>query len=146
MNAFMKIGNFFTKFLLRSPFHGMMSSNTLLISFTGWKSGKAYTTPTNYNQEGDIVRIVSQRDRVWWRNLVGGAPVTLRIRGDDKYGTADAFTDNIRVAQGLEAFLQPNPQFAGYFSIGLDEHGNFKTDDIKKAAKTRVIVEISLAE
>jgi hypothetical protein len=146
MSPFMKIGNFFMKLLLHSPLHGIMSGNTLLISFTGWKSGKAYTTPTNYTQEDDIVRIISQKDRVWWRNLVGGAPVTLHLRGKVRYGTADAFPDDIRVAKGLGAFLQPNPQLARYFGIGRDKHGSFIKEDIVKAAKTRVVVEITLSE
>jgi hypothetical protein len=142
----MKIGNFFMKFLLRSPFHRMISNNTLLISYKGRKSGKVYTTPTNYTQEGDIVRIISQRDRVWWRNLVGGAPVILRLRGENVKGSANAFTDDVRIAEGLTAFLRPNPRFAKYFSIGLNEQGNFKTEDVHEAAKTRVAVEITLAE
>lgn len=146
MSTFMKIGNFFMKFLLRSPLHGMMSTNALLISFTGWKSGKAYTTPTNYTQDGDIVRIISQKDRVWWRNLVGGAPVTLRLRGKDRHGTANAFTDDARVGQGFEAFLKPNPQLARYFGIGLDEHENIIKEDLVEAAKSRVVVEIDLSD
>lgn len=146
MNIFMKIGNFFIKFILNSSLHGIMSSNTLLITFNGRKSGKAYTTPTNYTQDGNIVRIISQRDRVWWRNLVGGAPVILRLRGENVKGRAEALTDDFHVVQGLEAFLQPKPQFARYFGIGLDDQGNFKIKDVHEAAKTRVVVEITLAE
>ena len=36
------------KFVLRSPVHGMVSKFTLLITFTGCKSGKTYTTPVSY--------------------------------------------------------------------------------------------------
>ena len=32
------------KFVLRSPLHGMVSKTVLLITFTGRKSGKTYTT------------------------------------------------------------------------------------------------------
>jgi len=146
MRNFLKIGNFFMKLLLNSPLHGMMSSNTLLISYTGWKSGKTYTTPVNYTQDGDMVRIVSQRDRVWWRNLIGGAPVTLRLRGKDRYGTANAFTDDARLMQGFEAFLRPNPQLARYFGIRHDQHGILNKEDIVEASKSRVVVEIVLSE
>ena len=33
------------KLILRSPMHGVVSKSMLLISFTGRKSGKTYTTP-----------------------------------------------------------------------------------------------------
>jgi hypothetical protein len=33
--------------LLRSPLHGFMDRSTLLLTYTGHKSGKAYTTPVN---------------------------------------------------------------------------------------------------
>jgi len=39
--------------ILHSPLHSMMSKATMLITFTGRKSGKQYTTPVSYSQEGD---------------------------------------------------------------------------------------------
>ena len=38
------------RFILRSPLHGMVSKTITLISFTGRKSGKAYSTPVSYSQ------------------------------------------------------------------------------------------------
>jgi hypothetical protein len=132
------------KILLRSPLHGIMSKNTLLVTFIGWKSGNVYTTPTNYSQDGEIIRIVSFRYRVWWQNLVGKAPVTLRLRGEDVRGDADVLTDDRSVAQGLRAYLQPMLSFSKYFDIDLDENGQLITEDIHEAAKTRVIVEVTV--
>ena len=45
------------KFVLRSPVHGMVSKTILLITFTGRKSGKTYSTPVSYSQTGDQVAI-----------------------------------------------------------------------------------------
>lgn len=45
------------KTILRSPIHGMVSKSILLITFTGRKSGKTYTTPVSYSQDGDLVTI-----------------------------------------------------------------------------------------
>ena len=140
----MKIGNFFVKILLRSPLHGMIGRNTLLISYVGRKSGKSYTTPTNYSQEGKIVRIVSSRERVWWRNLCGGAYVTLRIRGENIHGRAEVFTDDDDVASKLNAYLQPSPKFAKYFNVRLDEKGLLNAEDINQTAKNRVVVEVKI--
>ncbi len=67
------------KLVLRSPMHGLVSKTVLLISFHGRKSGKTYTTPVSYSQNGDQVVIFTHA--AWWKNLRSGAPVTLRLRG-----------------------------------------------------------------
>jgi deazaflavin-dependent oxidoreductase (nitroreductase family) len=90
------LGNIFTKPLLRSPLHGLISRRILLITFTGRRSGRVYTTPTEYIQHGDTVTLFTQKSRIWWQNLRGGAPVTLRLRGRDVPGNADAFTQEDR--------------------------------------------------
>ncbi len=72
-------GNSFVSLLLRSPLHGFVSGNTMLVSVTGRKTGRVVTIPVNYVQEGDILWVLSYRERTWWRNLLTGAPVTLRL-------------------------------------------------------------------
>jgi hypothetical protein len=144
MNFFIRTGNFFVKILLRSSLHGIISRNTLLISYTGRKSGKSFTIPTNYSQEGNTVRIVSFKDRVWWRNLRGGAPVTLQIKGKSVLGRVEVFMDNASVANGLKAYLQTIPEFAKYFNVRIDDKGKPNEKDINQAAKYRVIVEVSI--
>lgn len=56
---FMKVQNPFMKWLLRSPFHGAVSRMYLLITFTGRKSGKTYTTPVQYAQDGNTLYIIT---------------------------------------------------------------------------------------
>ena len=146
MKTFMKIGNFFMKAMLRSPLHRMLSKNLLLITFLGWKSGNFYTTPTNYIQDGETVWLSSTRDRVWWRNMVGGAAVTLRLRGKDVKGKANAYEDDEKVADGLTAIFKAAPNFAKYFKVTLDENGQPNPTELTEAAKTRVVIEIILSE
>ena len=83
---FQKIGNTFVGGILHSPFHGLLSKHMMLITFTGRVSGKRYTTPVNYLFIGDVIYVVSLRDRTWWRNLRGGGPVTLRLNGEKVHG------------------------------------------------------------
>lgn len=68
-NLLIKIGNPFMKTILRSPLHGLVSENVILITFTGRKSGKTYTTPVNYVRDGEALIILSHDDRTWWKNL-----------------------------------------------------------------------------
>src|SRR5262245_25017771 len=65
----------FMTWLLRSPLHGLLSSQVMLITVTGSVTGTRYTFPVNYVRDsGDLV-VSSRVDRRWWRNLRGGAPV-----------------------------------------------------------------------
>ena len=76
-----KLYNPIVSWLLRSPLQGLMSTSTMLITFSERKSGKTYTTPVNYVQDDHTLLVVSPKDRLWWRNLRGGAPVTVFVRG-----------------------------------------------------------------
>lgn len=86
--ALMAIANGSGKWLLRSPLHGVMSGSVMLITVTGRRTGRAYTTPVNYARDGDELTVVSVLGRTWWRNVRGGAPVTVRIKGRDLAGDA----------------------------------------------------------
>ncbi len=88
------------KFVLRSPVHGMVSKTVLLITFTGRKSGKTYTTPVSYSQHDDQVYIFTHA--AWWKNLRSGTPVTLRIQGREFQGLAEPVAeDKQAIAAGL---------------------------------------------
>lgn len=82
--------------LLRSPIHGVVSGMYMLVTFTGAKTGRTYTTPVQYRQLGRTLKFVTRRNRAWWKNLRGGAAVTVRVRGQDLRGTAE----EIQVADG----------------------------------------------
>ena len=65
-------GNDFVKFFLRTPLYVFMG-DTMLITVTGCKSGKKYTTPVGFYRDGDTL----------WVKLVAGAPVWEVIRPTD---------------------------------------------------------------
>ena len=131
------------KLVLRSPMHGMVSKTTLLITFTGRKSGKTYTTPVSYSQSADQIYVFTHA--TWWKNLVGGAPVTLRIRGREFQGLAEPVAeDKQTIADGLAAHLQKVPFDARFYGVTFDEHGNPRAEEVQKAALTVVMIRIRL--
>jgi hypothetical protein len=77
--------------LLRSPFHGPLSGVMAVITFTGRRSGRRFSTPVGYTRRGDTVELLVHRP--WWKNLRGGAEVTLRLRGEERVGRAVAVED-----------------------------------------------------
>ncbi len=130
--------------LLRSPLHGMLSGNTMIITYTGRKSGKVFSTPVNYVRDGEALWTVSYRGRTWWRNL-SDSPVTLRIQGKDVTGVAKAITDQREVADCLMVYLRKAPQIAKYMGVGLDASGQPKAEGVAEAAKARVMVRVQLS-
>jgi len=131
------------KFVLRSPVHGMVSKTVLLITFTGRKSGKTFTTPVSYSQEGDQVYIFTHA--TWWKNLIGGAPVTLCIRGREFQGLAEPVVeDKQAIAAGLTAHLRKVPTDARYYGVTFDDHGNPRVEEVEKAVQTVVMIRVRL--
>jgi hypothetical protein len=81
--------------LLRSPAHGLVSGHLALLTVTGRRSGRTFTFPVGYRQEGERVIIGVQwpERKRWWRNLVDGGRVELRLAGVRRSATAWARGD-----------------------------------------------------
>ena len=136
--------NPFMIWLLRSPLHGMAGKGLMLISVTGCKSGKPYTTPINYVRASDRLMATSTRDRTWWRNLRGGAPVTLRLEGREVKGFGEVFVDEASVAEHLARYFGCAPQYARLFNVRLESDGKPNGEDVARAARERVFIEVQL--
>lgn len=130
--------------LLRSPLNGMLSKSTLLISVMGRKTGRAITTPVNYVREDNTLWVTSLRQRTWWRNLKGGAPVSVVLAGKELPGHGEAIVDEKMVAQNLATYFQRAPQYAKYFKVAVDAAGKPSADDCTRAARERIMVRIDL--
>ncbi len=131
--------------LLKSPLHGMVSKNTMLVTVTGRKSGRSITTPTNYLRQDDTLWVVSWRDRKWWRNLRGGAEIKVLLAGRPLQGRGQVIEDGKGVAQSLSDYYRKAPQAAKYVGIGLDGSGLPIQVDCERLAGDMVTVRIDLA-
>ena len=131
------------KFMLRSPMHGLVSKNILLITFTGCKSGKTYTTPVCYSQEGDQIYIFTHAK--WWKNLCNCTSVTLRLRGCEVRGMPELIVeDKHAIASKLAAHLRRVPNDARYYDVTFDERGNPHAEEVEKAVQTVVMIRVQL--
>jgi hypothetical protein len=131
------------KFVLGSPMHAMVSKTVLLISFTGRKSGKTYTTPVSYSQSGDQVTIFTHA--TWWKNLPGDTPVVLRLRGQNLRGLAEPVAeDKAAIAAGLAEHLRKVSSDARYYAVTFDDQGNPRAEEVQKAVQSVVMIRIRL--
>jgi hypothetical protein len=95
--------------MLSSPMHPLLSRGLALITVTGPRSGRRYTFPVGYRQDGDtvIVNVGWAERKRWWRNLTHGGPVEMRIRGRRRAGQAQVHGDE-RTGVTVEVQLDPN--------------------------------------
>jgi hypothetical protein len=83
--------------LIRSPRWGRLVGRGLaMMTYTGRRSGRVFTTPVGYRRTGDDVTIAVSMpgSKTWWRNFLDtGGPLSLRLDGVDRRGHAVARRD-----------------------------------------------------
>ena len=77
--------------------HEWRGAPTLLLTTTGWRSGKRRTTPLIYGRRGDEAMVVasdggSDAAPSWYRNLEADPHVEVQIKGDRFPATARTAT------------------------------------------------------
>jgi deazaflavin-dependent oxidoreductase (nitroreductase family) len=136
-------GNDFMSWVLRSPLHGMLSNGMMLITVTGRRTGKTYTTPVGYYEEGGDLWILTSRDRSWWRNLQSGADVKLLLKRKPVNGFAETELGEKAVEALMCDYVKHIPQAAKPMGIRV-ENGMANAEDIARTAKDRLFVRIKL--
>jgi deazaflavin-dependent oxidoreductase (nitroreductase family) len=128
LRTLIRLQNPFMKWLLRSPFHGLVSRAYMIITVTGRKSGHVYETPVQYAQEGSRLWVLSSEEYTWWRNLRGGAPVKILLRGHTYEACATPSTDVTTIRATIRRIY---PSFAS---------------SLEKTAEGKVSLEIQIQE
>jgi deazaflavin-dependent oxidoreductase (nitroreductase family) len=127
----------------------MMSAAVLLITYRGKKSGKAYTLPVNYVQVGKTIYIIPgmPEQKTWWRNLRGGADVTLLLNGKSVRGLATVLEGEVEAAfAALSHYLERFPPSAKLHGVRLEADGALNPDDLSRAAQTTIVVQVTLPQ
>ena len=141
-----KLYNPLVLWLLRSPLHAAMSNSTMLLTFSGRKSGRTYTTPVSYVRDGDELLVVGSRGHSWWKNLRGAAVVSVRVRGREMRGEAEAFEGG-SAEEGLLAVLRVGPAYRGYWKVELGEDDRPQEPDaLRRVARDNALVRIRKLE
>jgi len=93
-----------------------------------------------------MVTAFCERDVIWWKNLRGDAPVTVRLRGRDVAGIATPVTnDPEAMTPTFLAFLQKNRQAGGFNAVPFDTDGQPNKEALDRSIQTKVMVRIQLA-
>ena len=120
------------KFVLKSPFHKGLSKNVMVLSFTGRKTGRHYSTPVSYVWEGDSVIVVTFSP--WWKNFKEPAPVQMRIQGKDVSGTAIFVNDSVRIKQILHTLMRTSgKEMMQRMGLWIDDLDSLSPEAVQQA-------------
>ena len=136
------------RLILRSPFHRLLSGVIVLITYQGRKSGKTYTLPVQYVQADKQIYILpgAPEQKTWWRNLRGGAPVHLRLCGQDLSAQAEVLAGEANgdeIGKILDSYLRRFPAAAQMHQVRRTPAGNFEAADLQAAARQTIVVRVT---
>jgi hypothetical protein len=100
------------RWLLRSPLQRFVSKQLMLVTIKGRVTGRTFTIPVGYIEANDgiYVLVSGPADKLWWRNLDGGAPVELTLRG--QVVDAEALVLHLGFERVLERYCKQMPGIA----------------------------------
>ena len=108
--------------LLRARVHSLLSGAVALITVTGRRTGRAYTTPVMYARDGDdlYTYVGSPERKTWWRNLREPQLVRVVVAGREfgaVAGVLDPAAQPDQVRARLRAYARAFPVRSGAFGL-----------------------------
>lgn len=129
--------------LLHSPLHRLLDGQTMAITVTGRRSGREYTLPVSYLRDGENLLVMSEKGRTWWKNLRGGAPVTVFLNGRRLQARGEVIVDLETVGKILLVILQQAPAYQRLLHVKLDASGQPEdAEALKRLAQEHVVVRL----
>lgn len=118
--------------LLRTPLVCRLAGKRLItVYFTGRKSGRHYAIPVAYTQHNGTLLVGSQF--AWMRNLRTGEMVDVRLMGKRRSADVQVLAEENSVVHHFALMARDNHQFANFNSIGFDERGDPRREDLHLA-------------
>jgi hypothetical protein len=134
----------FVSTILRSPLHRLLSDRLMLLTFYGRKTGRRFTIPVGYTREGDTLTFFSAYS--WYKNLRGGRPVVVYLRGRDRTGLAEVIENPEAVLEEAEHLVAKYCLKGAGRKIGLalDINPPPTTEELAAAMERYVVIRIVL--
>ena len=146
-DAFFSRLNPLISWILRSPFHRLLSPGLMLVTVTGRRTGRRYTIPVGYQRDGETLAVMvsEARRKSWWRNYLEPAPLELRLRGRKLQGRAEVVapgTDEFR--RGAARTLQRMPWLGRVFRIDYDRRAGLNDEQVERLGEEIAMLRITL--
>jgi hypothetical protein len=145
LGTVLRLLNPLMRVLLHSPLHWPLSRWFVILTWTGRRSGRRYSTPVSYVREDEVIWITTG-DR-WWRSLIDGAPVAVRIAGRMRRGVGLPVADPGQSYVTHQRLFHAHRWFRWLSGIPGDRAGGPEPTALERAlAAGRVLVRIELGE
>ena len=139
----MRLMNPIVSTILRSPAHRLLSGDLLLLTYTGRKTGASHTLPVGYTERGDTLIVHSGVHR-WWRNLRGGAPVVVLLRGRWRTARAELFEDSSTLATEVERLFRRFGVKGVARRMGIALDPDASCDDLVHAVEGHALIRLTV--
>jgi len=140
MPALTKVAMQFQVFMLRRQWMGQMGDFVMVITTTGRKSGKTFSTPIGYVREGENYVALTNGGAVqshWYQNVRAHPRATLEVQGQHLTVRAEFLDDPASRAQARMLFQQQRAaHFKSFFGVTIDA----PAEEIERAVASRVFV------
>src|SRR3989441_10643715 len=125
------------RLVLGSRAHRMMSGQLMLLSFTGRRTGRSYTTPVSYVREGTTLLVPG--GGAWWKNLTSGT-ARVRLQGTWHVVTPELIREPVALSAVLGRMLAINPAIAGFTGIRPGSDGRPLAESLDREWRRGVVV------
>ena len=113
----------FMAFLLRHDWMGSAGNELLVITTTGRKSGKRYSTPIGYLRDGETIVALTHAATPsnWYRNALTSGQALLEIKSQALKVRVEAVCDQAERRRIFELYKQARAKnFSRYFDVPVD--------------------------
>ncbi len=127
---------------LKTPGLGALLGRTFMIlTVTGAKTGTRYTTPVQYVRDGNHLLVLSQRHRLWWRNIRSRPAVEVLLKGKT-VRTRARLLEGADARPALENLLRLNPRLTKFYGLETDPDGAPTPPAIRQLHDAFVVIAI----
>lgn len=128
--------------LVKSPLHRLISKDILLLHFQGRRSGRWFSTPVTYVQDGNRLRVFTESP--WWRNLRDRPQARVHLRGVERPVRATVRSGGGEyIRDAIRDFLIRVPRDARYYGVRMAD-GRPNEHDVAAAAPRAILLELEL--
>jgi hypothetical protein len=120
-------------FVLRLPFQTPMSRRLVLLTYTGRKSGRSYTIPVSYVEQGDTLLIPG--GGTWKQSLEQGSPVRVRLRGSERSAHPEVIKDIDEVERLVAFMMAANPAVSRFIGVPRAVDGRPNRERLEQAVR-----------
>ena len=132
--------------ILRSPFHRVLSSHVLVLTFSGRSTGRVYALPLVYVGDNAAIYCCTQRTVTrWWKNLRGSPQVRVHLRGEEREGTAEIVEDLDEKLDPLTKWLKKSRPVQKTYGVSSRPDGELDPDQVRVAAENAIVIRIRLS-